>query len=214
MRQIDLLIFDLDGTLVDTRRDIANSVNFARNQLGLPSLELTKVMQYVGDGLQKLLERSIPEEQWDKIDEAILLFRNHYRDHLLDFSSFYPGIDDVLHHFLDKKMAVVSNKPVAFTRSILEGLGIENGFDCVIGGDSLPSMKPNPEPILTVLNRLSVNPEAAVMIGDSPSDIKAGHSAGTLTCAVTYGYRSKELLEESRPDFLIDDSRELKYIFE
>ncbi|MFQ5866225.1 MAG: HAD family hydrolase [bacterium] len=213
MHQIDLLIFDLDGTLVDTRQDLTNSVNYARNELGFPALELETVIKYVGNGVRKLMERSLPEKQWDKIEEAIALFQNHYQDHALDFTTLYPGVKETLNHFRHKKMAVISNKPENFSRSILKGLRVESYFDLVLGGDSLPFMKPSPEPVYKVLHDFAVKPERTVMVGDGVTDIEAGKQAKVLTCAVSYGFRKKELLLTAKPDYLVDSIVELRKLF-
>ena len=104
MPRVDLIIFDLDGTLVDTCHDLANSVNFALNALDLPSLELQEVISHVGDGLKKLMDRSLPKDRLGEMNEAIDIFRSHYREHLLDFSVFYPKVENVLNYFRGKKM--------------------------------------------------------------------------------------------------------------
>ncbi len=214
MKQIDLLIFDLDGTLVDTRRDLANSVNFALNALNLPALQIEEVMSYVGDGLKKLLDRSLPKDGLENIGEVIDIFREHYREHCLDFSGFYPDVVNILNYFQDKKMTVVSNKPEEFTRLILEGLRIADFFEIILGGDSLPLMKPDPGPILHILDKLNASNEKTAIVGDGTTDIEAGKAANILTCAVTYGLKEKEVLLKIEPDFIIDDIVELKKIFE
>ncbi|MFQ5605251.1 MAG: HAD family hydrolase [bacterium] len=213
MPQIDLLIFDLDGTLVDTRQDLANSVNYARSKFGCKALPLEQVMQYVGNGLHKLIQRSLPEDSHDEIDRAIGFFREYYGEHLLDYSTTYPGVQEVLRHFYDKKKAVISNKPVDFCRIILHGLGLKSNFDVILGGDSLTIMKPDPEPIFHVLKTLQVRPNKAVMIGDSSTDMQAGKQAHVYTCGVTYGYRKKEILDQFNPDFMIDELSALKEKF-
>ncbi|MCG8607406.1 HAD-IA family hydrolase [bacterium] len=214
MCEVDLLIFDLDGTLVDTRQDLTNSVNYARQRFGLSSLELEEVMQHVGDGARNFIKRSFPGATGDTVDEAMTLFRRHYREHLLDFSNFYPNVRDVLSHFQQKKLAVVSNKPEEFTKKILRGLQVETLFQEILGGDSFSAMKPDPRPILHILQRLKTKPTQAVIVGDSPSDIEAGRASGILTCAATYGYRSKKILLQARPDFIVDDFAELPEILQ
>jgi phosphoglycolate phosphatase len=214
MPEIDLLIFDLDGTLVDTRQDLTNSVNYARERFGLDPLGLNEVMSHVGDGARNLIKRSLPGAAGDAVDEAMTLFRGHYRDHLLDFSIFYPNARDVLRHFQQKKLAVVSNKPEEFTKKILRGLQVDTLFQEILGGDSVSTMKPDPAPILHILESVKTKPAQAVIVGDSPSDIEAGRAAGVLTCAATYGYRHKELLLEAKPDFIVDDLAELQQILE
>ena len=213
MQKIDLIIFDLDGTLVDTRQDITNSVNYARKMLGLPALDVDTVIKHVGNGVKKLMERSLPENQRDKVQEAVSHFREHYKDHALVYSRLYPGVKETLSHFQNKKLAIISNKPEEFSRHVLKGLNVDNYFDLILGGDSLPVMKPNPEPILRVLDDVKVVPDKAVMVGDGIPDIEAGKRAQVLTCAVSYGFRKKEILLAVKPDFMVNDILELKRLF-
>ncbi|MFQ6113572.1 MAG: HAD family hydrolase [bacterium] len=213
MHKIDLFIFDLDGTLADTRLDLTNSVNYARERLGLPALDVEAVIKYVGNGVRRLMERSLPEEKQDKIDEAISHFRSHYKDHALVYTKLYPGVKEVLSHFQSKKMAVISNKPEEFSRNILRGLEVDTYFELILGGDSLPVMKPNPEPILKLLAALNTMPDKTVIVGDGTTDIEAGKHAKILTCAVTYGFKKKEILLPAQPDFMVDDILELKRLF-
>ena len=214
MPRVDLIIFDLDGTLVDTCHDLANSVNFALNALDLPPLEPQEVISHVGDGLKKLMDRSLPKDRLGEMNEAIDIFRSHYREHLLDFSVFYPKVENVLNYFRGKKMAVISNKPEKFTRLILEGLRAADFFEIILGGDSLPVMKPDPVPILYILKQLSVSPKKTAIVGDGTTDMEAGNAANVWTCAVTYGLKERKVLLKKNPDFMIDDILELKRIFE
>jgi len=164
--------------------------------------------------LKKLMDRSLPKDRLGEMDEAIDIFRSHYREHLLDFSVFYPNVQNVLNYFRGKKMAVVSNKPEEFTRLILKGLRRADLFEIILGGDSLPVMKPDPGPILHILKQLSVSPEKTAIVGDGTTDIEAGKAANVWTCAVTYGLEKKEVLLKMKPDFMIEDIVELKKIFE
>lgn len=210
MLSLDLLIFDLDGTLVDTRQDLTNSVNFTRSEYGLPPLTLTQVMQHVGDGMRKLLQRSLPDVGPEAIKQAIATFREHYGEHQVDHSRLYPGVRETLKHFRSKKLAVLSNKPEEFTLTVVEQLGIGQYFQAVLGGDSVAALKPSPEPILHILRILEVNPDKCIMIGDGPTDIESGRAAGIWTCGVTYGFRPPEVIRNCNPDFLIDGLAELK----
>lgn len=213
MLALDLLIFDLDGTLVDTRQDLTNSVNYTRSRYGLPPLTLAQVMQQVGDGMRKLLERSLPDAGPEEIKQAIATFREHYGEHLLDHSQLYPGVEETLQHFRSKKLAVLSNKPEEFTRTMVDKLGIGQFCQAVLGGDSVGALKPSPEPILYLLEHLEADPDRCIMIGDGPTDIEAGRVAGAWTCAVTYGFRTRDVLLACDPDFLIEDIAELKNLF-
>jgi phosphoglycolate phosphatase len=212
-RKIDLLIFDLDGTLVDTRADLAGAVNHALAELGLKTLTVDEVMNYVGNGLKKLMERSLGTELQARLPEAIAIFRDYYKHHLLDESKPYPGVVEVLRHFRDKKMAVISNKPLEFTAPMIEQLEFSDYFNLVLGGDSVPEMKPNPAPVLHVMRELGVDAGKTVMIGDGNTDIDAANAANVDSCAVTYGYRSAELLARSTPDHMIAQISELTALY-
>ena len=212
MTRFDLLIFDLDGTLVDTRQDLTNSVNCVLQNFGLPKLQLTEVMHFVGDGLHKLMERTLQSQDPKRLNEAIALFRDHYREHCLDVSRLYDGAQEALNHFREKKMAVISNKPDEFALAILKGLGVDHYFNIILGGDSQPELKPSPASILYILEELKVEPGRAVIIGDGTTDIEAGRRAGIHTCAVTYGYRGREVLAQAQPEIMIEYLRGLKYI--
>jgi phosphoglycolate phosphatase len=211
---IDLLIFDLDGTLVDTREDLATAVNHALASLALQRLSTDQVMEYVGNGLYTLMQRSLGSAYSEKLPAAIASFREYYQEHMLDVSTLYPGVLEVLEHFREKKMAVISNKPEAFTVPMIAGLQLSPYFDLVLGGDSVPQMKPDPAPVKHVLSRLHVTPARAVMVGDGTTDIQAGKGAGIHTCGVTYGYRSAEVLLAEAPDYLLAGIAELIGHFE
>ena len=212
-REIGLLIFDLDGTLIDSRQDLANSVNLVRRNFNLPEFSLNEVMEYVGDGAQKLIQRAFPNKSQEGLDKALNIFKAHYQKHIFDNTVLYPGVSETLSYFKNKKKAIISNKPVLFTQQIAEQLfpGI---FDLVLGGDSLPEKKPSPEPILNVLTTLNISEKEAVIVGDGSPDIESGKAAGISTCAVTYGFRTKTFLMRYEPEYCIDSFQELKDVFE
>src|SRR3972149_1085297 len=149
-RHIDLLIFDLDGTLVDTRADLTAAVNHTLEKLALPPLSMEQVCRYVGDGLETLLSRALGLQHGDLVDNAVRLFRDYYGLHLLDRTRLYPGVRETLEHFRGKRKAIVTNKPLAFSERILAGLEIESHFEVILGGDSTVQRKPHPEPALKV----------------------------------------------------------------
>lgn len=206
----DLLIFDLDGTLVDTRRDLANAVNYALRQLGKNELDLKTLTSYVGDGVRKLLQRALIHSSEAELEMARQHFRHFYFDHLADFSKPYDGIGDMLEHFAGKKKAVLSNKPQEFTDALLQRLEICKYFEMVVGGQENLKLKPDPEAILKILHELNTSSSRAVIIGDGENDILAGKAAGIKTGAAIYGFRPVEKLLALDPDFVIADPLELK----
>ncbi|MBI3391693.1 MAG: HAD hydrolase-like protein, partial [Nitrospirae bacterium] len=167
-RQFRLIIFDLDGTLIDSRVDVANAANAARASVGLASLPLETVQGYVGDGVTKLVERILPEERRNAFDAALAAFLEFYAAHSLDHTTLYPGVRETVETLArSRKLAVVTNKRRYLTMPILEGLGIVRFFAQVVGGDGPLARKPSPEPLLHVLNTQGVAPSEALMVGDS-----------------------------------------------
>ena len=206
---IDLILFDLDGTLLDSRGDIAAAVNHARAGLGRTPLSLATVNRFVGDGLLQLLERS-----FETIDPAVLrpaeeLFRAHYAAHSLDTTRPYPGVIEALDALRGTALAVVTNKPADFAAQMLATLGLRDRFRSVVGEGAVPEKKPHPAPFLKACAEADVPPERALMVGDGPQDLSGGKAAGMRTCAVTFGFTPKEILEALRPDYSIGDMREL-----
>ncbi|MBW2645257.1 MAG: HAD-IA family hydrolase [Deltaproteobacteria bacterium] len=205
MKSIDTIIFDLDGTLVDSIADIALAVNLMRKGLGLLPLPETEVISYVGDGSKKLVERSLRGES-TKFVEGLKLFMKYYREHFLDQTRLMPGVVETLERFSDKNLALVTNKMVAFTEEILNGLKIRDYFGLILGGDSTEKIKPDPEPILQVLEYFRTPSKRAVMIGDHYTDLKAGKAAGVWTCFVDGFGRMGDVL----PDISIENLFQLQ----
>jgi phosphoglycolate phosphatase len=208
-REVELLMFDLDGTLAATGRDLASSVNYVRALLKLEPLEEPVVYGHVGHGSEHLLRKSIPERFHSRFDELMQRFLDHYEKHLLDTTVLYPNVRETLERFSDKKKAVVTNKRHYLSVAVLKGLGIESSFDAIVGGDSGWNKKPDPSCLIHVLSALDVEPGKALMVGDGDTDIEAGKAAGIGTCGVSYGLCVREELVSARPDFLIDDFGEL-----
>ena len=209
---VELIIFDLDGTLIDSRIDIANSVNYTLKQLGLNPLDERVILGYVGDGVRSLIERTLSPSNLNLFERGLSTFLAYYSEHLLDNTFFFPGVTETLNFFADKKMAVISNKPEVLSINTLKGLGISNFFKAVVGGDTLEKKKPAPEPVLKVLEDLNVGREKAIIVGDSYVDIEAGKAAGIMTCGVTYGFKSRDAILKAEPNFMIDHLTELKEI--
>lgn len=190
--RFETLLFDLDGTLADTAEDIAASMNAALGRLGLPSLASERIVGHVGGGVRRLVERcfaDMPEPHASRgrgqFDALYSAFMETYDAHLLDRTRLYPGVAETLGRFNGSKMAVVSNKPEAMSRRVVEGLGVGRHFSIVVGGDTYPTRKPDPRPVLEVMAKL---PGRALLIGDSAVDIAAGAAAGIPVAVVTYGY--------------------------
>lgn len=212
-RRVDLVIFDLDGTLVDSRQDLSASVNHALGRLGLPPLSLETVAGFVGDGVGPLLARALTAARGAadeaEVEAGLRAFREHYALHLLDATRPYAGVPEALQALGRKAMAVATNKPQGYALAILEGLGLHHHFRLVLGGDSTPHKKPHPAQAEAILAAVGLPPAAALMVGDSPQDVAMARAAGCGACAVTYGLRSREELAAAAPDFLLDDLRDL-----
>jgi phosphoglycolate phosphatase len=209
-KHLRLLVFDLDGTLVDSKLDLALSVNAMRNHLGLPPLDIDLIGSYVGQGVRLLVSRSLmPDAKEENIEKALSFFLDYYRQHMLDKTFPYPGVADALEHLAaTHRMAVLTNKPVLFSREMLMRLGFANFFSYIYGGNSFPEKKPDPVGLHRLMEDLNVPAHCTLMVGDSDTDILTGRNAGVLTCGVTYGMGANTL-QRVPPDLLIDDMRQL-----
>lgn len=198
-----VLIFDLDGTLVDSKKDLAFSVNHVRATFGLPGLMEQEISAFIGDGAQMLIQRALGSEaSVSDVQSGLQLFLSYYREHMLDQSVLYPGVVETLSRLEDCRLAVLTNKPIRFSRTMLEGLGILHLFAAVYGGNSFERKKPDPIGIHQILADTGAMPGDAWMIGDSAVDVLTGRSAGVTTCGVSWGYAA-ETFAETPPDFVI-----------
>ncbi|MBI4083689.1 MAG: HAD-IA family hydrolase [Candidatus Lambdaproteobacteria bacterium] len=206
------LVFDLDGTLVDTLPDLATGVNLTRQSYGMAPLPNADIYLAIGDGAAVLVAQTVPRPD-DQRDEAYRRFLAFYNQHLLDSSRLHAGVEAVLRHYGDRVLGVVTNKPQLETERILAGLGIAGCFKLVLGGDALPRKKPDPLPLTHFLVRFGLAPREAVMIGDGYHDIRAGKAAGTMTVAVTTGVQRRPALAAEHPDHIIDRMDQLFELF-
>ena len=219
--QLKLLIFDLDGTLIDSRLDLVHSVNAMLRHLGTTELPDDVIASYVGDGAPMLVRRALG----DPSDEAFFkrgleYFLSYYREHKLDHTTVYVGIKQALGRIegsngdgAKRQMAVLSNKPVHPSRAIVKALGLDPFFISVYGGNSFSTKKPDPLGVNTLLAETNTSPEQSIIIGDSSVDIVTGRNAGVWSCGVTYGF-APQTLTIAPPDVLIDRPEELAELFE
>ena len=217
---IKLVIFDLDGTLIDSRLDLVHSVNAALRHIQRPELPDDVIASYVGDGAPILIQRALGGET---IDEALVrkgleFFLAYYRAHKLDHTTVYQGIPEALtairssNNGVPRKMAVLSNKPVNPSRAIVEALGLGHYFSQVYGGNSFATKKPDPEGALKLVAESGVRPEQAAIVGDSHTDVETGRNAGLWTVGVTYGF-APQTLADARSDVTVDRPEELATVF-
>lgn len=209
--QIQLLIFDLDGTLVDSKLDLAHSINAMLRNYNRPELPIEVIGGYVGDGAPMLVRRSLGDPDDEKfVKEAIEYFMTYYRAHKLDNTYVYAGIVEQLEMFQQHgfKMAVLTNKPVNPSRGICDGLNLSRFFVQIYGGNSFETKKPDPLGARKLLEETGVSPTQAIMIGDSQNDVLTAQNAGMWSLGVTYGF-SPESLRIHPPDVLVDATEEL-----
>lgn len=206
---VKLIVYDLDGTLVDTRRDIAEAANHMRARMNLPPLPEKEICGYVGLGLQKLVEGCLNTTDPAKAGEGTRIYRAFYTEHLLDNTALYPGVREVLEHFRPRRQAVITNKPDPASRRILEALGVAGFFTEIVAGDSGWPKKPDPASLLDLMRREGAEPGGTVFVGDSPIDVETGAKAGVVTVGVAQGFCDRGELETSGPDHLLEGFPEL-----
>ncbi len=212
MKSIGLLIFDIDGTLVNTLEDIAASVNYTLDRLGRQPLSPDTVRQYVGDGIEALMMRSLGGRT-ERLSDAVTIYKEHHRQNLVVRSSLYPFVRETLEHIKAIPMAVISNKTMDFVSPLLDRLGISAYFRMVIGADFGLPLKPAPDSVLRIMAEFGVPREQTLIVGDGTTDVRAGRAAGVITCSVTYGFRSESELRKAGPEYVIQELRELKKLF-
>jgi len=203
---IELIIFDLDGTLADTKLDLANAVNATRARFDLPPLPNEDVYSYVGNGAPVLIRRALgPQFSEEEIQTGLDYFLARYKEHMLDHTTLYPGVPESLDRLTagGVKMAILTNKPVRFSQMIVDGLGVGDHFFRVYGGNSFASKKPDPEGVYALLSEAGVPKENALMVGDSAVDVRTARNAGIAVCGVTYGFQPETLAAEP-PDILVE----------
>ncbi len=216
--KLKLLIFDLDGTLVDSRLDLVQSVNAMLQHFRRPELPGDAIASYIGDGAPMLVRRALGDPDDERIvEEALEYFLSYYRVHKLDHTHAYPGVKEALETLgnqngSERRMAVLSNKPVNPSRAIVDALGLGEFFIRVYGGNSFHTKKPDPTGVYTLLEETGVRSQEAIMIGDSAIDVITGRNADLWTCGVTYGFAPRTL-DDAPPDVLVDTPADLVHLF-
>ena len=207
--EVRALIFDLDGTLIDSKLDLALSVNATLAQLGRDPLPHEQIFSYVGHGAPALIARALGSDASEQDCLAGLeFFIKYYSAHKLDNTVLYPGVRETLDALKDMPMAVLTNKPVRVSRAIIEELGVGERFRFVYGGNSFERKKPDPIGVDSILREFGAAPAQVMLVGDSEIDVQTARNAGTWACGVTYGFGSHRL-GEYPPDVLVDNLTEL-----
>jgi phosphoglycolate phosphatase len=204
--RVDLIIFDLDGTLIDSKQDLVCAVNAARGHMGLGPLANETVASYVGDGAPVLIRRALGKNATDgEVQTALEFFLAYYGDHLVDHTTLYPGVPDTLDRLTSAgmKCAILTNKPERMSRAIVDALGVARHFQRVYGGNSFEHKKPHPIGVETLLTECAAERDRTIMVGDSGVDIRTARNAGIRSCGVTYGFQP-ETLKQYPPDLLFD----------
>ena len=209
LQDVRFLIFDLDGTLIDSKLDLALSVNHMCTAMGRPALDHDRIFSLVGHGAPVLARRALGEPVTDEeVNQGVQIFLQYYWDHMLDNTATYPGVTEAIEALSEYSLAVLTNKPVNFSRAILHGLGLAGCFVEVYGGNSFEQKKPHPVGIFELLEQTGTGLRESMMVGDSDTDVLTGRNAGIWTCGVKYGFGS-HTLEAAPPDFLLENLMEL-----
>ena len=207
--RVRCLIFDLDGTLIDSKLDLALSVNATLEHMGRPPLPHETIYRYVGNGAQMLVQRALGREATpQEAENGLAYFLAYYREHMLDNTVTYPGVREGLELLVDHPMAVLTNKPVRFSNWILEGLGLSRYFRYVYGGNSFEKKKPDPIGVEVLLRDLQLAPQETMMVGDSDVDVRTARNSGIWACGVSYGLGT-EGMQAVPPDLMVDSLVEL-----
>jgi phosphoglycolate phosphatase len=198
------LLFDLDGTLIDSTADLASAGNWLRRGQGLGEISAAEIGSYVGDGVETMVRRLLARPEGD-LGSVVEDYKRYYHDHCLEQTRLYPGVGSALAQLQARgyRMAVVTNKPERISRHILEGLGVGPCFGSVIGGNTCVNKKPHPQPLLLACTQLGVEPGACAMIGDSRVDVEAGHNAGMPSVGILGGIGAEDLLRGAAPELLL-----------
>ncbi len=206
-----LIVFDLDGTLIDSAKDLAISMNATRKHLGMEPLDPELIYSFVGNGAAVLVKRALGPEASDEVNgQALAFFLKYYRAHALEHTHLYPGVRELVEELAGEghTQAVLTNKPVKISRDIVAALGLSPYFSQTYGGDSFAAKKPDPIGLNTLMQEIRMEPAETMMVGDSGVDIQTARNAGVTACGVSWGFQPRAF-ETDKPDLLIDKPAEL-----
>jgi phosphoglycolate phosphatase len=205
----DFLIFDLDGTLVDSQKDLTSAVNFVRDYYGFDAVSADEVRSYLGSGAAALLDKVLPHKKGLLREDALEIFKSYYAQHLMDNTVLFDGVKETLELLKDKTKAVLSNKNENFCVEILKRLGIYKYFAEVFGGDTSGAKKPNPKPVLDLIKLTNSNLSKTVIVGDSANDFLVAKNAAITSIAVEYGYSNLKQIKSFNPNFIVSDIKQI-----
>jgi len=209
---IDTMIFDVDGTLVDSKKDIANAMNYTLRSLGIKEKSCATIASYIGTGVKDLVRKSLGNGYLDLADKAEKIFTGYYIKHSAVESRLYPHVKETLDHFKGKRKFILTNRYRRFAEATLAELGIKDYFEDMLGGDDEYCMKPSACILDRMFSGLKIDKDKAMIVGDMAIDIETGKNSSIKTCWVTYGLGKKKDLRALKPDYIIDDISELKKI--
>jgi HAD superfamily hydrolase (TIGR01549 family) len=206
VRNVNIIVFDLDGTLVDAREDIVAAVKHTLEKTGKEEKSFEQIVSYIGTGAKDLIRQSLSEEDDEElVREALGYYLGYFSEHYADKSTLYPHVKETLGYFREKKLAVLTNRKGELAQKTLKKFSIDKYFEKIKGADDDICLKPATCAINDILSQTSVKKDKAIIVGDMDIDIKAGKEAGILTCGVTYGIGSQKDLKKADPEYLIDD---------
>ena len=212
-RSIDFMIFDLDGTIVRSGNDIAAAVNHTLASLSLPQMETGRILKFIGDGVQVLIEKSLGPGNMDLLPEALALFKDYYDVHMLDTTDLFEDVREVLAHFSRKTKVIVTNKRFAPARAMVEALQVAPYFERIVGSDSTPYRKPDPRVLDPLKRSYRIDPRSTLIIGDGVNDILLARNAGLSSCALLNGLGDRTALLALNPDHVCERLRDTIDLF-
>jgi len=211
---VDLIFFDIDGTLVNANRDIVNAVNYTRKQFTLEPKPLDEIVSYIGTGVSDLVNNGIIEDSGLQPKDVLAVFEKYYLRHATDYARLYPNAKSVLRYFRDKKKVILTNRYKKFAVAALKRFDLMGYFIEIIGGDNENCMKPFACVVEKSLKKHKADRSRSIIIGDMAIDVETGKNAGIKTCFITYGLGKLKDVKKLKPDYIIDDLSELKGIIE